>query len=514
MKIMFKRVVTKKISFDNEKYLSEQTKEILNRVKKFDNKLYLEFGGKICFDYHAARVLPGYDPNVKMRLLEKLKKHAEIVISVYAKDIEQGRVRGDYGITYDLATLKLIDDLKAWKLDVAAVVLTRFSNEPSALKFKRRLERLGIRVYKHVKIEGYPHDVEKIVSADGYGRNEYIGTKKPIIIVTAPGPGSGKLATCLSQLYHDHKKGINSGYAKFETFPIWNLPLNHPVNIAYEAATVDLADFNLIDPFHLEKYKKESINYNRDVEAFPILKNIIHRITGSKDSYYKSPTDMGVNRAGFGIVDDKGAREAAKQEIIRRFFRHNLEFATGSGTKEELERAEAIMDKAGVKPEDRSTVLPARKAAEECKKKKKGNKGYYCGAAIELNGGRIVTGKNSTLMHAASSAVINAIKYIAGIDDGVHILKPEVMDDLSSLKKETLSMASESLTLDEILVALSISAHTDRNAKSALLKLKELRGCELHSTHLPTPGDEAGLRKLGINFTTDAIPSSSLFFNY
>ncbi|MBU0759235.1 MAG: DUF1846 domain-containing protein [Candidatus Omnitrophica bacterium] len=506
--------MTKKISFDNEKYLSEQTKEILSRVKKFDNKLYLEFGGKICFDYHAARVLPGYDPNVKMRLLEKLKKHAEIVISVYAKDIEQGRVRGDYGITYDLATLKLIDDLKAWKLDVAAVVLTRFSNEPSALKFKRRLERLGIKVYKHVKIEGYPHDVEKIVSADGYGRNEYIETKKPIIIVTAPGPGSGKLATCLSQLYHDHKKGINSGYAKFETFPIWNLLLNHPVNIAYEAATVDLADFNLIDPFHLEKYKKESINYNRDVEAFPILKNIIHRIAGSKDSYYKSPTDMGVNRAGFGIVDDKGAREAAKQEIIRRFFRHNLEFATGSGTKEELERAEAIMDKAGVKPEDRSTVLPARKAAEECKKKKKGNKGYYCGAAIELNGSRIITGKNSTLMHAASSAVINAIKYIAGIDDGVHILKPEVMDDLSSLKKETLSMTSESLTLDEILVALSISAHTDRNAKSALLKLKELRGCELHSTHLPTPGDEAGLRKLGINFTTDAIPSSSLFFNY
>ncbi|MBU4149764.1 MAG: DUF1846 domain-containing protein [Candidatus Omnitrophica bacterium] len=506
--------MTKKISFDNEKYLSEQTKEILNRVKKFDNKLFLEFGGKICFDYHAARVLPGYDPNVKMRLLEKLKDYAEIVISVYAKDIEQGRVRGDYGITYDLATLKLIDDLKAWKLDVAAVVLTRFSNEPAALKFKRRLERLGIKVYKHVKIEGYPHDVEKIVSSDGYGRNDYIETKKPVVIVTAPGPGSGKLATCLSQLYHDHKKGINSGYAKFETFPIWNLPLNHPVNIAYEAATVDLADFNLIDPFHLEKYKKESINYNRDVEAFPILKNIIHRITDSKDSYYNSPTDMGVNRAGFGIVDDKGAREAAKQEIVRRFFRHNLEFATGSGTKEELERAEAIMDKAGVKPEDRSTVFPARKAAEECKKKKKGNKGYYCGAAIELNDAKIITGKNSPLMHAASSAVINAIKYIAGIDDDTHILKPEVMDDLSSLKKETLSMASESLTLDEILVALSISAHTDKNAKRALLKLKELRGCEVHSTHLPTPGDEAGLRKLGINFTTDAIPSSSLFFNY
>ncbi|MFH1479477.1 MAG: DUF1846 domain-containing protein [Candidatus Omnitrophota bacterium] len=510
---MFKRVTTQKNAFDNEKYLKEQTQEILTRVKKFDNKLYLEFGGKICFDYHAARVLPGYDPNVKMRLLEKLKKHTEIVVSVYAKDIEQGRVRGDYGITYDLATLKLIDDLKAWDLDVTSVVLTRFNNEPSALKFKRRLEKLGLKVYRHVKIEGYPHDVERIVSQEGYGRNEYIETKKPIVVVTAPGPGSGKLSTCLSQLYHDHKKGINSGYAKFETFPIWNLHLNHPVNIAYEAATVDLADFNLIDPFHLEKYKKESINYNRDVEAFPILKNIIHKITSSKDSYYNSPTDMGVNRAGFGIINDKVARIAAREEIIRRFFRHNFEFAIGSGTKEEFERAEAIMDKAGVKSEDRTTVEPARAAAKECEKKGKGNKGYFCGAAIELDDGAIIKGKNSPLMHAASSAIINAIKYLAGIDDKEHILKPEVMSDLSKLKKDILNMSSESLNLDEILVALSISAHTSPSAKKALSKLKDLSGCELHSTHLPTPGDEAGLRKLGINFTTDAIPSSSLFFN-
>ncbi|MBU1062133.1 MAG: DUF1846 domain-containing protein [Candidatus Omnitrophica bacterium] len=511
---MLKRVVTKKISFDNEKYLAEQTKEILSRVKRFDNKLYLEFGGKICFDYHAARVLPGYDPNVKMRLLEKLKDYTEIIISVYAKDIEQGRVRGDYGITYDLATLKLIDDLKAWHLDVSSVVLTRFNNEPAAIKFKRRLEKLGLKVYKHVTITGYPHDVEKIVSFSGYGRNEYIETKKPVVIVSAPGPGSGKLAVCLSQLYHDHVKGINSGYAKFETFPIWNLALHHPVNIAYEAATVDLADFNLVDPFHLEKYKKEAINYNRDVEAFPILRNIIHKITGSKSSYYNSPTDMGCNRAGFGIVDDRGAQEAARQEIIRRYFRHNLEFAVGSGAKEELERAQAIMDKAEVKPEDRSVVVPARKAAEDCRKKGKGNKGYFCGAAIELPDGKIVTGKNSPLMHAASSAIINAIKHLAKIDDSVHILKPEVMNDLSRLKKDILSMASESLTLDEILVALSISAHNDSNAKKASSMLKDLRGCELHSTHLPTPGDEAGLRKLGVNFTTDAIPSSSLFFNY
>ena len=511
---MFKRVVTRKISFDNEKYLKEQTKEILNRVRKFDNKLYLEFGGKICFDYHAARVLPGYDPTVKMRLLEKLKDHTEIIVNVYSKDIEQGRVRGDYGITYDLATLKLIDDLRAWDLDVTSVVLTRFNNEPSAVKFKRRLEKLGLKVYKHVTIEGYPHDLERIVSSRGYGKNDYIETKKPIVVVTAPGPGSGKLATCLSQLYHDHVKGINSGYAKFETFPIWNLTLNHLVNIAYEAATVDLADFNLVDPFHLEKYKEEAINYNRDVDAFPILRNIIHKITGSKGSYYNSPTDMGCNRAGFGIIDDKGAQEAARQEIIRRYFRHNLEFAIGSGTKEEVERAEAIMDKAGVRAEDRVVVVPARKAAEECKKKGKGNKGYYCGAAIELSDGKIVTGKNSPVMHAASAAIINAIKHLADIDDKIHILKPEVMSDLSKLKKDILSMVSESLTLDEILVALSISAHTDSNAKKGLSMLKDLSGCELHNTHLPTPGDEAGLRRLGINFTTDAIPSSRLFFNY
>jgi uncharacterized protein (UPF0371 family) len=499
--------------FDNAKYLKEQTKEILGRVKKFDNKLYLEFGGKICFDYHAARVLPGYDPNVKMMLLEKLKDHAEIIISIYAKDIEQGRVRGDFGITYDLATLKLIDDLKAWKLNVTSVVLTRFENEPAAVKFQRKLERLGIKVYRHYKIDGYPFDVEKIVSPKGYGRNDYIKTKKPIVIVTAPGPGSGKLSVCLSQLYHDHKHGINSGYAKFETFPIWNLPLKHPVNIAYEAATVDLADFNLIDPHHLETYGKATVNYNRDVEAFPILKNIIIKITDSKNSYYNSPTDMGVNRAGFGIIDDEGTKKAARQEIIRRFFRHNLEFATGSGTKEEFERAKTIMKSAGVKPEDRPVVLSARKAAEECKIKGKGNKGYFCGAAIELKTGKIVTGKNSPLMHAASSVIINAIKHLASIDDAIHILKPEIMKDLSKLKKDILSLSSESLNLDEILVALSISAHADDNAKKALAKLKELRGCEIHGTHLTTPGDEAGLRKLGINFTTDAIPSSSLFFN-
>jgi len=510
---MFRRVVTKKISFDNEKYLREQTGEILKRVKRFDNKLYLEFGGKICFDYHAARVLPGYDPNVKMRLLEQLKEHSEILIAVYSKDIEQGRVRGDFGITYDLATLKLIDDLKTWGLDVTGVVITRFNNEPSTIKFKTRLENLGLKVYIHVPIEGYPYDVDCIVSKNGYGRNDYIETKKPIVIVTAPGPGSGKLSVCLSQLYHDHKRGIHSGYAKFETFPIWNLPLDHPVNIAYEAATVDLGDFNMIDPFHLEKYNVRAVNYNRDVEAFPILKNILRRIVDADDCY-NSPTDMGVNRAGFGIIDDDGVREAAKEEIIRRFFRHNLEFATGRGTKKELLLAESILRKVGIKPEDRKVVVFARKAAEECRNKGKGNKGYYCGAAIELADGKIITGKNSPLMHAVSSAIINAVKYLSCIRDDIHILKPEVMNGLATLKKDILNFSSESLTLDEILVALSISAHTDENARVSIAKLKELQGCELHSTHLLTPGDEAGLRKLGINFTTDAVPSSSLFFNY
>ncbi len=317
----------KKIGFNNEKYLAEQTKAILDRVSKFDHKLYLEFGGKLLLDYHASRVLPGYDPTVKMKLMHQLKENIEIVICIYAKDIEAGRLRGDFGMTYDMACLKTIDDLKDYGLDVNKVVITRFKAEPLAIKFKNRLERKKIKVYLHREIKGYPANINKIVSARGYGRCDYIRTEKPIIVVAAPGPGSGKLATCLSQLYHDHKRGINSGYAKFETFPIWNLSLKHPVNVAYESATADLADYNLVDPFHLKTYNKKAINYNRDVDAFPILKSILQRIMGKgkKMLMYNSPTDMGVNRAGFGIVDDRAVRVAAKQEIIRRFFRYHWE---------------------------------------------------------------------------------------------------------------------------------------------------------------------------------------------
>ncbi|MBN1526641.1 MAG: DUF1846 family protein, partial [Candidatus Omnitrophica bacterium] len=397
---------TAKAGFDNDKYLKEQTAAIIDRVAKFDNKLYLEFGGKLCFDYHAARVLPGYDPNVKIRLLQKLKDKLNIVLSIYAGDIEKGRVRGDFGITYDAATFKLIDDLRKWGLDILAVVITRFQNQPSAVTFKNKLERRGVKVYLHYPIDRYPQDLDLVISDQGFGKNDYIETTKPIVVVTAPGPNSGKLSTCLSQVYHDHRRGIKAGYAKFETFPIWNIPLKHPVNVAYEAATADILDFNLVDPFHLAKYKETAINYNRDVESFPILKMMLTRILDGKGAnmpVYNSPTDMGVNRAGFGIVDDKAVREAAKQEIIRRLFRYSCEYAMGFADKDTVQRAEMLMEELGVKPKDRIVVEPAREAARESEAKGKGNDGIFCGAAIELKDGRIVTGKNSSLMHASSS---------------------------------------------------------------------------------------------------------------
>ena len=503
----------KKIGFDNESYLAEQTKAILERVAKFDHKLYLEFGGKLLFDYHAARVLPGYDSTVKMKLLQRLKENIEIVICIYAKDIEAGRLRGDFGMTYDMATLKTIDDLKDYGLNVNKVVLTRFKNEPLAIKFKNRLERKKIEVYLHREIKGYPADINKIVSKRGYGRNQYIKTEKPIIVVTAPGPGSGKLATCLSQLYHDHKRGINSGYAKFETFPIWNLPLRHPVNVAYESATADIGDYNLIDPFHLKAYNKKAINYNRDVDAFPILKSILQRILGRgrKMLMYNSPTDMGVNRVGFGIVNDEAVRVAAKQEIIRRFFRYHWEFMLGVERKETVERAGELMKEVGVKEEDRACVLPARKAAKEAKSCGKGNNGVFCGAAVELPSDEIISGKNSPLMHAASSAIINAIKKLGDITDRIHLLPRSVINNIAALKKDILGSKTESLDLEETLIALSISAASNPAAEAAVKVLKQLRNCEMHLTHLPTRGDEAGLRKLKINFTCDAQPTSDYF---
>jgi len=500
----------KKVGFDNEKYLEEQTQAIHEREKKFKNKLYLEFGGKIIYDYHASRVLPGFDPNVKIRLLQKLKDEADIILCIYAGDIERRKVRADFGITYDADALKLIDDLKDCGLNVSAVVITRFDNQPSAKIFKNKLERRGMKVYTHRFTRGYPTDVDLIVSDEGYGANPYIETKKRLVIVTAPGPGSGKLATCLSQLYHDHKQGKDSGYAKFETFPIWNIPLRHPVNIAYEAATADLKDFNLIDPWHLEAYNEKAINYNRDVEIFPVLKSILEKITDSK-SMYQSPTDMGVNRAGFGIVDDEAVKEAAKQEIIRRYFRTMYEYAMGLVDKDTLERSELIMKEAGLKVEDRCVVKPAKKASLEAQKKGKGNEGIFCGAAIELKDGSIVTGKNSPLMHAASSLILNAIKKLAEIPDKIHLLSPETINSIGNLKKDILKAKTVSLDLDETLIALSINA-ANPTAKLAIEQLKELQGCEVHMTHIPTPGDEAGLRRLGVNLTTDPHFSSQHLF--
>ncbi|MDI7258588.1 MAG: DUF1846 domain-containing protein [Thermodesulfobacteriota bacterium] len=489
------------IGFDNEKYLAEQTRAILDRVNLFENKLYLEFGGKLLFDYHAARVLPGFDPNAKIRLLQKIRDDSEVVLCIYAGDIERKKVRADFGITYDSDALKLIDDLREWGIGVTAVVITRYENQPMATVFKNKLERRNIRVYNHPFTKGYPTDVDTIVSEKGYGANEPIHTTKPIVVVTGPGPNSGKLATCLSQIYHEHRRGVHAGYAKFETFPIWNLPLKHPVNMAYEAATADIRDFNMIDSFHLDAYNEKAVNYNRDVEVFPVLKRIMEKITG--EFSYKSPTDMGVNRARLGIIDDDAVRVASIQEIIRRYFRYACEYAIGFADKETVQRVELLLEYLGAKPEDRIVVKPAREAALEAEKKGKGNEGIFCGAAIELADGAIVTGKNSPLMHAASALVLNVVKHLANIPDAMHLLPPNIMESISHFKKDVLKGKRVSLDLEETLIALSISATVNPAAQMAVEKLKELSGCEVHMTHMPTPGDEAGLRKLGVNLTSD-----------
>ncbi|RJR34024.1 MAG: DUF1846 domain-containing protein [Desulfobacteraceae bacterium] len=500
-------------AFDNERYIREQTEEILKRVERFGNKLYLEFGGKLLYDYHAARVLPGYDPNVKMRLLQQLKDKADLLLCIYAGDIERKKIRADFGITYDSDALKLIDDLRDWGVEVAGVVITRFESQPAAVVFKNKLERRNIRVYTHRFTKGYPTDVETIVSQEGYGANEYIETSKPLVIVTGPGPGSGKLATSLSQLYHEHRRGVRAGYAKFETFPVWNMPIKHPVNVAYEAATADIRDFNIIDPFHLEAYNLKAVNYNRDVEVFPVLKRILEKITGG-ESLYKSPTDMGVNRVGFAIVDDKATADAAIQEIIRRYFRYRCEYAMGFTDRETVQRVDLFIKDFQLKPEHRPVVLPARQAALEAQELGKGNEGIYCGAAIALRDGTIVTGNNSALMHAASSVIIHAIKHLAGIPKMIKLLPPHVTDAVCRLKTEIMSEKNISLDLEETLIALSISASTNSAAQLAMEKLKELHGCEAHLSHMPTPGDEGGLRRLGVNLTSDpSFATRNLFIS-
>jgi uncharacterized protein (UPF0371 family) len=501
----------KKSGFDNEKYLAEQAKEILSRANRFGDKLYLEFGGKLLFDYHAARVLPGYDPNVKIKLLQRLRERTSIILCIYAGDIERRKLRGDFGITYDADTLKLMDDLKDWDLSVDAVVITRFNNQPSAQTFINRLERRGVRVYTHRAVPGYPGAIDLIVSDNGYGSNTYIETEKPVVVVTGPGPGSGKLATCLSQLYHEHKRKVTAGYAKFETFPIWNLPLSHPVNIAYEAATADIGDFNQIDPFHLKVYGQTAVNYNRDVEAFSVVECILRKITGSKFTY-RSPTDMGVNRAGFAITDDSVVSAAACQEIIRRFFRSRCEYVMGLIEQNVVDRSASLLEKINLRPEARRVVEPARAAARDAERRNLGNEGICCGAAIELANGNIVTGKNSSLMHAASSMILNAIKQLAGVPDKLHLLAPSIIQSISTLKGRLLGGKKLSLNLDETLIALGISAASNPAAQLAMEQLPNLRGCEVHLTHLPTPGDEIGLKKIGVNATSDPNFPSKAFF--
>ncbi|MCF7875184.1 MAG: DUF1846 domain-containing protein [Candidatus Omnitrophica bacterium] len=500
------------IGFDNDKYLNQQTQAILERVKQFDNKLYLEFGGKLLFDYHAHRVLPGFDPNVKMRLLQKLKDKAEIILCIYAGDIERKKMRADFGITYDADALKVIDELAQWGLKLRAVVITRFDGQPAAKIFKNKLERRKIKVYTHQFTKGYPTDIDRIVSKEGYGANPYIKTKKSLVVVIGPGPGSGKLATCLSQLYHEHKKGIKAGYAKFETFPIWNLPLKHPVNVAYEAATADIKDYNMIDPFHLESYQQTAVNYNRDTEIFPVLKRILKKITKKAD-IYKSPTDMGVNRAGFGIVDDEIVKAAAAQEIIRRYFRYSCEYALGLADKETVERSRLLMEELNIKIEQRKVVKAARKASQEATKKRKEQSECFSAAAIELDDSKLITGKSSSLMHAPSSLVLNAVKVLSGIPDKIHLLSPNTIKSIKRLKKSISKAKTASLDLEETLIALSISASTNPTAALALENLKKIKDKEVHLTHIPSSGDEAGLRRLGVNLTSDPnFSSSSLFF--
>lgn len=497
--------IYRKKGFDTEKYLQAQTKAIFERVKKFDGKLYLEFGGKLGYDMHASRVLPGYQPTAKAQLLKKLKD-IEIIYCVSAIDIQRGRVRRDFGLTYDNQTIKDVNDLKKLGLPVRAVVINRFSGEPLAKRLKLKLESLGIETYILHELQGYPNDLDRVVSKDGYGRQPHVKTEKPIIIVTGAGGNSGKMSFCLSQIYHDHKNNIKSGFAKFETFPIWNLPLNHPVNTAYEAATADLQDVNLVDPFHQKAYGKIAINYNRDIENFRIMKQMFAKVAGDNNyvNSYKSPTDMGVNSAKAGIINDAICQAAAKQEIIRRYFRYLRERIEGTETQATVDQMEKILKKSKVKIVDRKVVQVARKAKADTKKKNKNLPGFYCGAAIELLDGKIITGKNSELLHAESAAVLNAIKILAKIPDEIDLLSSSVIGKIIAFKKNHLDSQTGSLNLEETMIALAISATTNPMAEKALKMIDQLANCEMHLTCLPSPANESILIKLKINFTTDA----------
>jgi len=491
--------------FDTDLYLKEQTKKIKERVSQFE-KLYLEFGGKLCYDLHAARVLPGFRPSAKIELLKNLGD-IDIIYCVSAKDIIRGRVRRDFGLTYDNQTLKDIGDINDHGLNVNAVVITRYEGESAVKQFRNRLESYGIKVYMHFEIEGYPDNLTKVLQ--GYEKQPLVETDKKLVIITGVGGGSGKMAVALSQIYHERKNGLKTGFAKFETFPIWNLELNHPVNVAYEAATADMKDVNMVDPFHNEAYGVSAINYNRDIENFTILHNLMKRITGELEAFgYKSPTDMGVNMAKTGIIDDKACREAGKHEIIRRYFRYFREKVEGIESQDTLDQMYAIMNKVNVKPSHREVVVAAEDAAKDAELHGKGHNKVYCGAAIKLHNNKILTGKNTELLHAESAVLLNSIKELSKIPDEIDLLSPEVLRSIIDMKRSLQNNKSGSLNVNETLIALAISSATNPSAKKALSMLSELENCEMHMTHLPTPGDETGLIRLKMNVTTNARISS------
>ena len=489
-----------KIGFDNKQYLSLQSEKIQERIDSFGDKLYLEFGGKLFDDYHASRVLPGFEPDSKIKMLLKLRSIAEILVVINANDIVKNKYRSDLGITYDADVIRLIDIFKSKGLYVGSVVMTMYQPQPAVDGFIKRLTNLGIPVYKHYPIEGYPSDVSKIVSEEGYGRNEYIPTKRRLVVVTAPGPGSGKMATCLSQLYHENQRGVKAGYAKFETFPIWNLPLSHPVNVAYEAATADLNDVNMIDHYHLDAYGSLAVNYNRDVEIFPVVSAMLSKILGY--SPYKSPTDMGVNMAGFCIVDDQACREASNNEIIRRYYAALCDAKKGRISRDVVSKLELMMSKSGISVDDRKAVAPALSKAEET---------GAPAVAIELNDGRIITGKTSALLGASAAAMLNALKVLGGIDDKLELISPTIIEPIQKLKVKHMGSANPRLHTDEILMALSICAVNSPKAKKAIQQLDKLKGCEVHSTVMLAHVDEKTFKTLGMHLTCE--PERQIFVN-
>ncbi|MGP6139042.1 MULTISPECIES: DUF1846 domain-containing protein [unclassified Jeotgalibaca] len=499
-----------KIGFDSKKYIEEQTRYISERVNHYD-KLYLEFGGKLIGDKHAKRVLPGFDEDAKIKILQRLADKSEIVICVYAGDIERNKIRGDYGITYDMEVFRLIDEFREYGLSVNSVVITRYHGQPSTKVFINKLEKRDIKVYTHKNIEGYPSDVEMIVSEEGFGSNSYIETTKPIVVMTAPGGGSGKLATCLNQLYHENQMGRSAGYSKFETFPVWNVPLKHPLNMAYEAATVDLKDVNMIDNFHFEKYHEVAVNYNRDIEIFPVIKRIIEKIT-QKESVYQSPTDMGVNRVGFGIVDDEVVREASKQEMIRRSFGVECDYKKGLLSEDIVYRMKILLDEADLTHTDRLSVQPARDYADKCRQRAETNETQAV-MAFELNDGRIVTGRTSNLMDSSSAAILNSIKFLANVADEIPLLSLTILETIQKTKADVLHNRRPILNANEILIALAISAVTNPTAQLCYNKLSELEGVQAHSTVMLKKDDEQILRNLGIDITSDAqYPSENLYY--